>query len=343
MYRWLSALKHRSENPVSVSLSGNIAGDGETPGDIRYFIVDFLGYSTAEPVDENDRLVETIVAPSPDGSHVLEIPEDTAATDAEGNSVILIEIRQVTAPQLPENTELIGSAFEFKPLRTTLDRSARLTLAYEANAIPDNTTSVGMAYYDSRQGWIYLATVSSTEGRLVKLTTSISRLAIFAILAQVEPPVESGPDTEGPPETPIPGSQEPASFQLSNLSIVTSSDTTKVGLTAVTRNGEEATISVDVTNTGGQAGSYTVVLMANGNEQGRQEVTLEPDETQTVTFTLGPNETGVYAIQIGDLDGSFVSELVINWWLFGGLIAVIVIIGTGIWFYLYRRNKKIPA
>jgi hypothetical protein len=161
---------------------------------------------------------------------------------------------------------------------------------------------------------------------------------------RLPPPSPPPAEAPAPPAPPGPPAQAPApaSFRLSNLSIVSSVVKTFKSLTYLIRTGQEATISVDLTNIGGQAGSYPVILMVNGVERERQEVTLGPGQTQTVTFTLGPNEPGSYTIQIGDLNGSFVSELWVNWWLFVGTAGLFALLGWGIWFF-YRRIKRKSA
>ena len=102
--------------------------------------------------------------------------------------------------------------------------------------------------------------------------------------------------------------------------------------------GEEATITVDVTNIGAQTGSYTAVLTINGVTRGTKEVTLGSEQSQQIAFTVSENEPGSYVVQVGDLDGEFLSFLWINWWLGGGIAAAIIFIGWLVW-YLIRRQR----
>jgi len=345
------------KNPVVVALSGTGIPGGGPPGgggggsitSIKYFTVDFLGKITREIATGDGRPVNTIVATSPDGAHVLEILQGTAARDASGNEVLLVVIREATAPQLPQDTVLIGSAYEFEPSGTTFDKPIKLTLAYDVNDLPERVRSVGTAYYLANLGWIYLETESDVVAELGRLTSPVNHFTVFAILAQVEPevpvvPPPPPPTTEPPPVVPPPPPPPPvtapASFQLGNLDIETSVQETFGSLTYIRRTGEEATVSVDVTNNGGQAGSYTVVLMVNGIERASQVVALEPGQTRTVEFAVEPNETGTYDIQIGELKGSFLSGWWVNWWLFIGTAALIALIAWGIWFLVSRRKKK---
>ncbi len=81
-------------------------GGGGGLASLKYFIVDFLGKITQERADEAGRPVKTIEAYSPDGKHLLEIPQGTSATDSNGHQVTRIVIRYATSPPLPQNTAL---------------------------------------------------------------------------------------------------------------------------------------------------------------------------------------------------------------------------------------------
>jgi uncharacterized repeat protein (TIGR01451 family) len=347
------------ENPVLVALSGTGTSGGGGGGGgggglsaLKYFTVDFLGKITQERATSDGRPMKTIVATSPDGAHVLEIPQGTAARNASGGEVLLVVIRETASPQLPQNTVLIGSAYNFEPSGTTFDKPIKLTLAYDVNDLPERVRSVGTAYYLAVPGWTYLETESDIVAELGRLTSPVNHFTVFAVLAQVEPeaPVipppppttttQPQPSQPPPPPPPPPPATAPASFTLSNLDIETSMQETFGVLTYVRRTGEAATVSVDVTNNGGQAGSYNVVLTVNGVERASQVVSLVPGQTLTLEFNLPSNETGTYDIEIGGLKGSFLSEMWINWWLIVATAALIALIVWGIWFLVSRRKKK---
>ena len=61
----------------------------------------------------------------------------------------------------------------------------------------------------------------------------------------------------------------------------------------------ELTISFDLTNEGGEAGTRTVVLLVDGKEIDRQEVSVEALFIESVTFvTTAPLEPGTYSVRI---------------------------------------------
>jgi len=67
--------------------------------------------------------------------------------------------------------------------------------------------------------------------------------------------------------------------------------------------GQKVTISVRVTNLGGQRGSYEVTL--GGDFMATKTVTLEPGESKAVSFQVTPTELGAYSVSVDGLTGSF--------------------------------------
>jgi len=124
---------------------------------------------------------------------------------------------------------------------------------------------------------------------------------------------------------------------LSNLSITPSFLKAWERLTFIKRIGKEATISVEVTNTGGQHGSYAVNLITNGLLRETKETSLEPGQTQKIVFLVSENEPGDYTVQIGSLSGEFQSLVWINWWLLIGFAAVFILLCWLAWRYFWKK------
>ena len=118
--------------------------------------------------------------------------------------------------------------------------------------------------------------------------------------------------------------------------------------------GETVTISVLVAETSGVSGSYDATLKINGTVVEKQEVTLGPQQSQTVTFTIANQEAGSYKVEVNGLVSEFTVEApapeapsppapapppakAINWWLIGGIIAAVVVVGS-VTFILVRRR-----
>jgi hypothetical protein len=327
-----------SENPVTVTLRGTgitcgSQDDTEEPEKTKQpeqpsprFTVDFLGKITTGPVSLEGALLQDIVAPSPDGIHVIEIDKGTRAFNSVGNTVTYIEIREAEkTPVLPLNTVLVGKAYEFSPSGTVFDNSIRLTLGYDVESLPSGITSLGTAYYTVADGWTYLVSETSGVAELVKVTAPVEHFTIFAILAKV-----SGSELE----------LTPSSFKLSNLSITPSERKFFPAVSYFIRTGETATISVDITNEGQQNGVYSATLKVNDHNMETKQVTLSPGETKTVSFTFKADERGHYYIEIGNLNGDLYYELWINWWLWAGSVGLFLLLLWGIRKYFKHKRAE---
>ena len=87
----------------------------------------------------------------------------------------------------------------------------------------------------------------------------------------------------------------PADFQLSNLEVTPSE----------VKAGEEVTVSVKVTNMGGQSGSTTLELLINQTIEETETVTLDEGASTTKEFTVAKQTPGTYNIEIGGLVDTF--------------------------------------
>jgi len=95
----------------------------------------------------------------------------------------------------------------------------------------------------------------------------------------------------------------PADFQISDLNVTPSE----------VEAGEEVTVSVRITNVGGQAGSYTIPLIINQTTEATRTVTLEKGASNTTEFKVTKQTPGKYNIEIDGLVDEFtVSEAASN-------------------------------
>lgn len=109
--------------------------------------------------------------------------------------MILIEIRQAAeVPTLPQNKELVGTAYNFEPSGIVFDKPVHLTLGYEVDQLPQNVISVKLAYYSSQSGWVSLEPESGRVAEVGKASADVGHLTIFAVLAEVSPtPLTTAP------------------------------------------------------------------------------------------------------------------------------------------------------
>ena len=103
--------------------------------------------------------------------------------------------------------------------------------------------------------------------------------------------------------------------------------------------GKEATISVCVSNNGGQEGTYTAKLTCNGIVVAAQDITLSPGESQLATFNITDNEPGNYEVKIGGLSGEFTSLIWINWRLIIVFSVMLLLIIWALWYYRCHSRK----
>ncbi len=125
--------------------------------------------------------------------------------------------------------------------------------------------------------------------------------------------------------------QSPARFAARDLSITPA----EVDI------GKPVTISVLITNSGDLTDTYTVTLKINDVVEATKQVTVAGHSSQTATFSPTKNAAGDYAADVNGLSGTFtvkapVTRKPINWWLIGGSIAGVIVIGVIIWRILRR-------
>ena len=261
-------------------------------------------------------ICEKCSAPSPDGLHLLELERGTRTLDAEGDIVRRLEVREVESPVLPSYAVLVGSAYDFGPSPVSFNKTISLTLGYNVADLPDDALAVGMNYFHVLGGWTPVSTVDRQVAEIGSLTGELNHFTIFAVFAE------------------IPG------FEVSHLSIESSRSPIWSFLTFAVRTGEDATVSVDVANTGNHEVIRTVRLEVNGATEGTQAVTLDAGQSAQVVFELEGNAPGQYVVVVEGLSGEFSNFLWINWWLvllLAGAVILVILLG----FWGYRKTREI--
>jgi hypothetical protein len=69
--------------------------------------------------------------------------------------------------------------------------------------------------------------------------------------------------------------------------------------------GQSVFASINVTNTGGEQGTYTMNLFLDNALNQNQTIKLTPSETKTVNFTISGLNEGTHIVKIGNLEGTF--------------------------------------
>jgi len=142
--------------------------------------------------------------------------------------------------------------------------------------------------------------------------------------------VRGGGGAPAPPAT-------PANFVPSSLTI--SSNAVDAG--------EIVEISILVSNTGGESGSYQVVLKINDEVEETKEITLAPNESKLVSFTTSKDIAGKYSVEVNGLEGSFTAQelpsIGVNRPLVGGIVGGIIVLGVLGYFLVFQRKRTHPT
>jgi len=313
-----------------------------------FFDIDMLGRITRVGVGCcTNRVLGTKVAPDPNDMHFLEVEWNTLVIceDCGGCGcyprVVVMSLAEESPPPPNDGRIIIEPVYDFTGYRdierqevcvpVSFNSPISMVLSYDPDELPEGASSPVLAYYDADLGhWVDL---SPDPGRVAE----VGKIAVladyfkspFAILVEV-------------PSPPTPTA--PAAFSLSNLQIVPSQSKIWQVVTFVKKSGEEVTITADITNSGGQEGSYTAILKINGEVRGTREIVLGPGQSEQVVFTVSDNEPGQYTVVLGSLSGEFTTLSWTNWWLIGGIIAALIILLGWLGWYrrgiLYRRWKR---
>ena len=304
-------------------------GDGGAPT-YRELEIDILGEITKVKISSSGRLLDSCIATDSDNTHKLELEKGTKVACCCGDipSRIKIRVCEVCEETLlpPEGTEIVaaynflGCVCNSVPCPIIFQSKAKLTLSYDPDLLPENTSSVIIASYDTVQGWRELERPTGGIAETEEVCASISHTLTFAILAKLAPP------------TPL-----PPHFVASSLTIVPTVREIWEPVTFVTRTGESVTITANIPNDGGQEGTYTVELKLNGETVDTTTVTLSAGQSQQVSFILSGMDYGQYQVEVAGLSGEFTVSRTINWWL---IIGIIVAIGLIAWGVIWGRRKR---
>jgi len=262
-------------------------------------------------------IIRTIVVESFDGRFELIIEEGTTALTFIGSHLGCVGIHKMEgSPSPPEDAYLISVLYDSVPDRATFNPPAILEYSYEPSSIPpevDVQRLVIAAYNEGSGQWTLLYSVVDTQAHTV--TASISHfndLAVFGYRAEAPPP---------------------AAFQVSALTVSP----------AAVFTGETVNITIQVTNTGGQAASYQVILKINGVAETAQEITLDAGASTEVSFTTAKGAAGIYSVDINGATGTFEVKLPpvtkhFNWWIVVGATAGAAL--AALLTHAFRAQKK---
>lgn len=171
--------------------------------------------------------------------------------------------------------QLVGAVYRGYPAGARFSPPGLITVVYDEAMMPPDVTEAELRIYryDGATGewWPLPDCVVDVENNTI--TAPLSRFSLFAVLAS----------------TPTPA------FTVTNLTI-------EPGEVEV---GGEVVISFAVVNEGDATGTYEARLVIDGVLEESWEVSLTPDESQTLTHTVTIAAPGLYSVEVGGLTGSF--------------------------------------
>jgi len=272
---------------VVVSLSGS--GVTKGPGPAEYNLtVNVFGDISKWDISEQGNLLEPLQVSSADNKVIISLGKDASCLDKEDNRLSTITIsNQTDWPPVPEDYDIIGTAYEFQPAGAKFAPALSLTLSYVDNDVPQylSEEDVYIAYYDTTaENWAPLTSQVDTQNNIV--TAPVSHFTTFAIM--------------GVAVSPTPANFSVTSLDLSNEQV---------------EPGQEVLVAVNVTNIGGYDGSYTLNLTINGAVEQTKTVTLASLASDTVTFTVTKEEPGSYTISVDGLTKEFSVAVLAPSWL----------------------------
>lgn len=262
----------------------------------QWLMIDILGKVTKVKVSSSGKLLESVRVTDGKGELTLELDRGTKILCPGGKVPRRLEMKTIQIPA-PQDMAILGQVYRLdaylykysqNPSLFTISPPGKLALSYDLSDLPPNSLSIFTAYYDARKGWVELSPGDITEAG--KLTVEISGPLIFTIIVKL-----------GPPPSPA----EPC-FRPSNLVIEPGE----------AKPGQEITISLIVTNIGGAPGTCTLELKVDGEVRSVKSVTLEPGESQVVSFSIIEDMEGEHIVEIADLSGDFTIVIISRpWWL----------------------------
>ena len=242
-----------------------------------YLQMDLLGTRQSVTTSSSGRLGQTLEATSADGTLTVTIPSGTTARQENGLRLTTLSVTvNEDPPPPPENKNIIGLTYNFEPHGATFDPPITLTFTYDPANIPEGVAEkdLVLAFYDQENGvWVELECTCDPDTNCI--IACVSHFTQFAILGK---------------EVIL-----PASFSLSDLTVVP----------AEVEPGEAVTITIEVANTGGMEGVYTLILEINGVKEATQEVSIAAGDTIKADFKLSREEPDNYAVKVDGIEGSF--------------------------------------
>lgn len=198
----------------------------------------------------------------------------------------------------------------------SFDPPLRLVLNNDPSKLPEDTSSIFLAYYDEDgEAWVQLQEPEGFIAVAGEAAAQINHFSLIAVLAHVAPKAP-----------------EPARFRLSGFLVNPSQ----------IKAGETTTITIHIANVGGLSGEYSLKIDVKDLLQTSRMLRITPGEDRVVQIEVTAPGPGIYEVVIGNESGYFTVEGTPPapfgyWWIFFLIVATLTLLVS-----LLIRKKK-PA
>jgi len=244
---------------------GGGGGGGGAPG--ITFVIDY--------VTSDGRFADDVEAQSDDGKAVLYIHKDTIGLNRVGfrlTSITVIESSNYPAP--PKLYKIIPPVYHMEPVGATFEPAIDLTINYNDSLIPELLAEKNLVVATcdtSGNKWEILDSIVDQENDTIM--SKVGHFSFFAVMAPLHP----------------------ASFEINEFYVTPEQ----------AEFGETVKISAVITNTGALTGSHEYSIKLDGELVETRQITLDGGESQTVSFNVNPETSGVHEASIGELSSTF--------------------------------------
>ena len=275
-----------NNNDIAGGGSGGGGGGGGGGGENTTLLnIDILGKVRGVQVTNDGITVEPSIVVSPDNNLTLRLDKGTKMISVDSKVPLKLALTVAKGPPpTPDGMVLVSQVYDCVayssggvPMPVNFNPSVRLQISYNPQNVPENALAIFIAYYDEDKGWVRLDPPGGFVAEAGTAAAQVGHFTPFAVLAELVPP-------------------PPAYFEVRNLDISPG----QVGT------GENVIISAQIANTGGVSGEYTLMVNVEGLLETSQVITLAPEQSQEVSFTVTSGTPGSYQVEIGGLQGNFV-------------------------------------
>ena len=303
----------------------------DAPETVSLLEVDMLDEQASVEIGADGILSEASTLTDRSGNFIIYIDGGTRVTGLGGIELSRIELRitdeSIVIPDdivvLSPIYKLTGYTRSMEVTPINFDPSARLTIRYDPQNLPENTFLPFIANYTDEQGLIRLQPPPDSTDEIGKAKALISHASLFVVAAEVLPP---------PPPL-------PARFEVSNLTI----NPKQAQL------GQPVTISVTIINEGATEGSFELHLIIDGIVRMVKEVTLAGKSSETLTFEVSNLAVGKHQVKLAGLTENFKivritippEESRVNWLLLDVSVGAAIVIGALVLYLTTRRSRQV--